>query len=440
MPLSSADRIAISKKLVEIPKENATALKVKSTLEDARVLAENADDAIKTLMDDESILVNAYQAERELYNGEGTDVLAEQDLIDAVDRKFQNLFFPNDPATPLPSIADGIWKNFVPFAGSGAIGKNYDETFTTLASYEQFLITDLNAKIATVEGVAAPNRSTGLECSAFPSDPTFSADTTMVGASAGQNVKDAVQTWEDMLNTISSLIPTVGQDPNVARQVENDAARADITAAIAVIDTWQALADYDPVHGTGSCAAFDALDVSTLNPSKFRAAELDVLKTEITARTAFIPTRISQTDTNLGSITQTLATGAITATSGFYGSRFRIIDMRLNLIGGTLNKLKSIERAQDAQDELIAANDNAEIALATVMEATAFRAPAAGTGTIHVLDASAFSVSDAVYVVADDQSEISTTISVIDGDRVVLADAIPLKYRQDSGGRLYKVL
>lgn len=74
------------------------------------------------------------------------------------------------------------------------------------------------------------------------------------------------------------------------------------------------------------------------------------------------------------------------------------------------------------------------------MVATGFRAPATGINTIHVLDASGFSVSDAVYVVSENQLEISTTITAIQGNAVTLGSIVPQKYRQNEFARLYKVL
>ena len=139
-------------------------------------------------------------------------------------------------------------------------------------------------------------------------------------------------------------------------------------------------------------------------------------------------------------MTQDFDTGEILAALGFHGDRFRIIDMRLNVIGGSLSRLKAIERGQDAQEQLKASNDNAAAAYTSVMRAALFRAPAKGNDNIHVLDASGFSASDVVFVVANDQNEIPAVIQTIDGNRIVLDVDIPEKYRETDLARVYKVL
>jgi len=183
-----------------------------------------------------------------------------------------------------------------------------------------------------------------------------------------------------------------------------------------------------------------SIDTNTLNPSKYRAAELLPLKNEITARQSFISGRIVELEAHFGSITQDPANGNITAATGFYGNRFRFIDMRINLMSGSLSKLKNFEAGQDAQDQLKNANANTNAALSSVVVATQFRAPSTGIEQIHILDPSGFSPGDSVFIVANEQPEISTTIVTIDNTRIVLADKIPKKYRETDLARLYKVL
>ncbi len=445
MALSQDDRIVISKKIVDIPRQNAQAAKLKDDLEAAKIEAEKEDNSNKTLMDVKTALVNPYQTELERYNSDGHNQLLEQDLLDAADRKLQNFFFPNDPQTPIPSVPDGVWKNFPAFSGSKAIGKTYTETFTPVTK-EQDLIDAINTEIAIIEALVAATRSSGDECVPGNPGPIPPASPDVIQSSATMQAAatamiTAVQAWEDFMNATSAIVPTSIQDPDPTRLTQNDASRQDITDAIVVVDTWQALQNFDTTTATPiTCAAFDSFAASNFNPSKFRVTELTPLKTEITAREAFIVTRDGQLNTNLGSVTQDFDTGEILAVSGFHGDRFRFIDMRLNAIGGSLSRLKSIERGQDAQEQIQASNDNAAAAYDSVMKASQFRAPAKGNVNIHVLDASDFSTSDAVFVVANDQSEIPAVIQSIDGNRIVLDVSIPEKYRETDLARIYKVL
>ena len=189
--------------------------------------------------------------------------------------------------------------------------------------------------------------------------------------------------------------------------------------------------------GTG-CAAFAAMVPGDFDPSKLRAPEVDLIKAEITARESFIVTRSSEVDANLGLVDQDTSDGSLNSATGFYGDRYKIIDLRLNLMAGSLNALIAAEKGQEAQDELKASNANAEDVYSSVIKVSAFRAPASGGPDIHVLDASDFSPGDNVFVMANTQQEISTSIVSKDGNRLTLATNIPKKYRENDGARIYK--
>ena len=432
MALTQDERIAISKKIVAIPLQNAQADQTTAQIEVEKAKAQLEDNANKKLLDDVNVFVHGYQAERERYDSNGHNVLLEQHLIDSANRKLQNFFFPNDPQTPLPSIPDGIWKNFVAFSGSIGLGKNYNETYISVTG-EQALIADINAKILVVESFSNIIRSTGQSCvptDVIADDPAMQA--------AGTDLINAIQAWETLINGTYSIIMTADTDPT--RSAQNIAAKADINITLPIINTWHALATYDTTHGQTTCAGFNGYNVNLLDPTKFRAAELLPIKNELTRRLAFVSTRMTQLNTSLGTVVQNMSTGAITSATGFFGQRMRIIDVRLNAMGGSLSRLKGFEKGQDAQQEAKNSNNNAALVYAAVMTAVAFRAPATGTNVIHVLNSAGFSVSDSVYIAAENQTEIATTITGISGNAITLANTIPQKYRQNEFARLYKVL
>lgn len=437
MALSQEDRIAISKKIIDIPRENASAENIKSQLDAEKAQAQKADDANKNLMNGLEVFINGYQAELSKYDGNDRKVLTEQNMLDSANRIIRNYFFPNDALTPLPNIPDGTWKFFPPFAGSLAVGKNYEEGYDTLSSYEDKIIADMNGFIATIEVLFDATRSTGDECISGTPNDTIQPSATM--QTAGSGLITAVQAWEDLLIAIDALIVTT--DTDATRSAQNTAAKDDITNAKSVIDTWQALNDYDTVTSIpANCAIFEAEPSTSFLPSKFRDFELDVLKAEITARQAFLITRKAELNINLGSINQDYNTGDILGGSGFYFKRFRFIDMRLNTMVGSLTKLRGFERGKDAQQQLQNSNNLAQGALTDTISASAFRAPATNTTSVHVLDGTLFSPSDSVYIVSDTQQEISANIVSIDGNRIVLDTKIPEKYRHTENARLYKVL
>lgn len=456
MALIQADRIAISKKIVDIPKEDATSLDNKVKLQEALGKAQTQDNANKSLFDDQNVLVNAYQTEIKRLDGNDRTTIVEQDLINSAQQKFQNFFNPNDPATSLPSIPDGVWKNFVPFAGSKGIGKKYNETYDTIQK-EQDVIDSITAAITTMEGFTAIQRSTGQSCNgsgtcSIPIHLTQSACTSNGGVwtpgadvisndsavqTAATTIINAVQAWKSFLQTTLAIVYT--SDPNATRQGQNNISIADINNAIVVIDAWLALPTFNTSHGQTTCAGFNSYNVNLLGAVKFRAAELNTIKTEITDRVAYNTTRIGQLNTNLGGVTQN-ASGAITAATGLYGVRFNIINLRLNLMNGSMRKVEGIKLGQKAQDEGIASNASAASVYSSVMTCSPFRAPAQGNEFVHVKNAAGFTMGDSVYVVTDTQAEIATTILAVSGNMITLATKIPEKYRQNESARIYKIL
>ena len=459
MSFTQAERIALSKKLVEIPREIATANRVKSLLAGFKQDVEDLDSANKVIMDDVTVLINPYQLELTQYDANLRTQLLEQDMIDSASRTLANYFFPNDATTPIPSVPDGVWKFFVSFSKSKAIGKEYEEVFPAIVIKEQDKIDAINTQIAIVEAAIDATRSSGkrYDASGTCSNPIYTTqidctnnggiwisglDVTSNDAVIQQaliDIKAAVQDWEDFINTTKSYILTT--DPDIGRQAQNNIAIADIDNTISIIDTWQSLDDFDTTTSLpATCAAFDALLAASFQPSKLRITELQLIKDEITARQAFIAIRDAEVTTNLGGVNQDISNGSIISYSGLYGERFGAIELRLNAINGSLQRSIIIGRGNGAQDEIIAYNNNALITYSTVIKVSLFRAPAAGTGTIHVLDTTGFTVSDPVFIVADTQAEISATILNIQGNTVFLDVNIPRKYRQDDNARLYKLL
>lgn len=454
MALTQADRISISKKIVDIPRQDAAADKTKETLAETKAEFTEQDTANQGLVTSQDTLINGYQDELGRYDGLERTELSEQDFQDSVNRVKNNPFFPNDPQLPLPNLPDGVWVNFIPYALTKATGKKFDESQDSIQK-EQDLIDDVLAAVSAVEAFGDVTRSTGEECISGscslpaynnatdctnnggtwnPSTSTIQSDAAM--QAAGTDLINAVQAWEDFVNGTIPVIVTT--DTDATRSSENTTSLNDANNVISEIDSWQALPDY-ATHSATDCTAFNNIDVNLLDQSKFRDDSLDIIKDELTARQAFITTRISQLEGYLGDVVQDLNDGSFTPT-GFYGDRFRFIDLRLNAVGGSLTRLKGLEAGEKAQDQFKQANANAAAAYSSVLEAVAFRSPAVNSTSIHVLDASAFSPGDSVYVVSDTQAEISATIDSIDGNRVILDTPIPEKYRHTELARLYKVL
>lgn len=457
MALSQADRIAISKKIVTIPLENALIDQTKGQLEMGRAENQLKDDLNKNIFEKPNTLVNAYQLELNQIDGNIRTEISEQDFLDSASKKLRNPFFPNDPLTPTPSLPDGVWKNLIPFSWGHAKGRNYTETYTTMDGEDQ-LLSSLSSLIVQLETYNAAQRSTLLVCSSggvcsLPQYTTQTQCTSNGGTwsiatsldpdptltQISNDIVTKVNLWKTRLTTMKSSVPSALVDPDPTRQAQNQAAIVDIDNATPIIDTWLAYPN-SVSSSTSDCSSFNASTPDSFGPSKFRSYELQVLKDEIAARGLFKDTRKSQLNTNLGHINQDLTTGSVIDSSGFYGSRFRLINLRLHLMSGTLNALISSERGLNIQDQAKSFNQDAENAYSDQVLVSIFTAPASGTNTIHVKSASGFSVADNIYVVSNTQDELSGTITAISGTKITLSINIPSKYRQDDFARLYKVL
>lgn len=469
------DRIEISKKLTNVAKQIQQA-EGQAVAVDLNIVEKEKEDApIKKLIEERDVYINAYQNELKLLDGVTRSELTEQIMLDSANRVLNNSFFPNDPASPLPSLPDGVWKNFVPFTGTHAIGKNNFEQFPEpppVARTEQNIIDDINNNIALVEAESIPERATGLLCDVGGScsgetPPGSGVDESTCTANGGTwtagadtyspsitqslltDIENLVQEWEDILNSEKNIIPfDSSSDPNSTRQSGNDAAVSDIDNSISIIDTWQAVQDFDTTTslptGTGGsgCSIFDALLEEDFEQAKLQPTTLQPLIDELAARTSYISTRESELKSNtyLGNLSQDLNNGEITAYNGLYGERMRFIDMRLNASGGTLTSLIGLQTAKKFTNGLKAASENDREALSLVMAASLIVAPGLGTKFLNIKDASQFNVGDRVYVVANDQEELSGSIVSKDGNRLELTFNVPKKYTLANQTRLYKLL
>lgn len=467
--LTKQDRIDISSALVGTGDSIANADKAIVETAAAKVLAEEKDATNKKFLDERTVLIDQYQAEAAYLDGITRTVLTETLIDNSARRLPNNTFYPADPNTPLPSISDGVWKYFIPFARTHAVGKTNLEVYSaTGGRTEQDIIDDINTLITTIEGGTIANNATGQECVQNtcvgglggetdagtcttnggtwtpPQADSYQADTTVT--TWLNDLKTLVTEWETRLDNEAATIPST--DSNSTRTTQNTTANADITAAKSVIDAWQAVQDFDtatslPTGNDGAaCTAFAALTEGSLQQAKLQPTTLSPLKAELTARGSFITTRLSQLTGSdyLGTVVQDMADGKLTTTTGLYGERMLFLNMRIGVINGTLSKVIGLESAGNIQNQSKDDAINTGVALGLVMTASKLAAPGLNTFYLNLKDASSFSANDMVYVVADEQEELSGSIEEISGNRVKLTFKVPKKYGTDNNARIYKLL
>lgn len=386
MAINSSDRIAFSLKIVQTDSQISALLAAQALIQSQLATAVNLDNANKNLMSSVTSLISSYQSEYNQIDGNVRTITAEQNILDAANKILQNYFFPNDTTNIVPSLSAtrGVWTQALPFALNYAIGKNYLQSYSTNANNEDTLIA---AILSYTPYVPTPPPGSGT--------PTATVIAT-------------VNSYITVLGIELAAILT--NDTNPTRQSQNNAAIVDINNNIL-----PALNSY----------------LSTNN--------LATLQSAVITRSTFLSTRVSQLNTNLGSISQDVTTGVITASGGFYGTRYGYLNLRLNIFTGSLSNVTNIKNTITVQNTMIQNLNNDKAFYKTVLPTSLFQSPGNGTSYIQLSDTSFLSVGDLVYVYAEGQTELTRAIKSISGSLVLLNDTVPAKYDPtDNSARLYK--
>lgn len=456
MPLSKDDRISFSLQIVSADDKIKALLTAKGQLQSQVDKLTKLDLANKNLFDPVNNMVTAYQTEYGKLDGNVRTTITEQDIQDSGSKKIQNHFFPNDTTVTVPSLASthNVWTKVQPFAITYGIGKNYTEGYGSQTK-EGDLIQACLTLITTIQGNTDIMNTTGQMCGASGtcSLPAFTTQATCTlnggiwtpgpdiisNDPAIQAQKTSLVTAVNDLKTflLAEVASIVTNDP--ANATVNNAAINDINnVIIPAINTWLGYVDFNTAHGQTTCAGFNSYNSNLLAPTKLHSTQLAALQTALNTRTSYITTRLGQLSTILGSITQDLNTGEISASSGLYGKRFGFLMLRLNSLDGSLSQLLGLSSASNAQDAIIASTKNAKATYLSILPTSIFGAPGNGTAIISLANASSFSPGDAVWVMAESQEELQRAVKSVNGNSVTLNDTVPSKYNPASKARLYK--
>jgi hypothetical protein len=438
MALSQDDRIAISKAFAAAPAEIAQIEANRAQILIARTELEKKDLANKGLVDRVTVLIDPYQVELGLKNGNLHSLLTETVQQDAAKRKIGNFLFPNESNVPLPSVPDGAWKFFGPFFGSYGIGKQKLEVYGLVSPNEQQLITDMNAQIAILEAATLIQRTTGQSCTAGTPDVVAAYATVQTAMTT--LVTKATQ-WQTNLNSsLTALADIVAVDTNAGRITAKNTEQTSINTALSGIAVWLAYPNFNTSHGQTTCAGFNGYNAALLAPTKGYTTQLNAFKTIITNRTSQVTTRIAEVSGYLGTVTQSSITGDITGGSGFYLDRAYAINLRLHAMGGSLSALISADKSIEALNQFKKNKEDAIIVYQGVMTVSLMKAPANGTNTLHLKDVTGLAVGNQVYLITETQPEIPLTIQAINGTMITVDKQISQSYRESELGRVYKLL
>lgn len=455
MALSKLDRIAFSKKIVSAESEKAGIESSKQKINVEKQKAYELDQANKRLVDAKTALIDSYHTELSRYNGILRTSLTESDIQDAGDIKLGNFLYPNNPQNPPPSTAPQIWTQPKPYSRNKAVGKQFDETYPAAAIAEQNKISDVLASIATVEAYPLIQRVTGQSCETGGScslplytNPTSCASNGGTWTSGPDviSANPALQAdYTTLLGQINDLKTYVlatqalilTNDPVSLRQTQNNTAISNVTTVVGFIDAWLALTAFNTSHGQTTCSGFNSYNPALLGATRLQSGNLTNLKNAILARQAFVGTRITQLDTNLGTINQNLSNGDATG-SGLYFERWGFLGLRLNFFGGSLLSFKGFDKSIAAQNALQSQIDLAKTTYSQLLTCTILSAPSNGTKILHLKNKGDLAPGDSIFLVSESQEETKLTIVSIDGNRIVVDKEVPAKYRPAELARIYK--
>lgn len=483
MALTQPQRIQISGEMVDLPLRVQSALDTQTQIDAVKTDLQNRDNSLKIFFDKYNDIANAYQTEHRWINGTTYTTVVNSDLEDAAQKKPGNKHF----------ATDGSWLNFQPKKHSSSEGLPTSlsgghelEIFTKniedggLTALLDFLINGQTSGVANdtlgaayipgsgnmtvtsggqtvgnliivegggFSGLFLVDSVTGpvlTVTEVFPPDGVLPMTTSTVKeniiaftnserntltSTDYENVLDqlanaiiaSVLSWETILNNQLAQL-NANNDSRNPQVSEIAAAIADITNAKNIIDYWQALPD------TGV----------TLLDSKFVNANIIPIQNEVTDRTAYSTTRMSEITTALGNISQS-GDGTFSGV-GIYYERFNQINLRINLVGGPLTEYYEKNLATSALNQIADTATSTSAAYNTELRTEPLSASANGSNTIVVASITGFAVGNSIYVMADTLTELSGTITAINGLNVTLSFSVPNTYTTALKARLYKQL
>jgi hypothetical protein len=438
MALTKQDRISMSKKIIEISDAN---LSVDNNIQ--QILAQQQEsienDAVNAaLQKPYNDIIKIYQPEYNRIDGNLRTEITE-DLVNAAAKGDpRNGFFLVDFSFPIPSVPSGVWKAFAPMSFCYSIGKNVSENYDPIIGEEPSFNRMLEI-MSAVEAYSVSARATGKKCTprSFGSGSfAFNKDeidnNLAIQALMVEFVKKANE-WIEALKAEKEVIILTETVPG--RLAENQIAYDEIDPTIQKIENWLTTRDF---YRASRCPLSE--NWNSYPTVKFHPKSTEIISEIINERKAFLEIRKSQLNKYFGSIDQDLENGIINSFTGWYGERHLLLDSRLNIISGTANGKFGADVAIATQEQIKASNNTTAAAYSLNMKATKAVAPGLDTPYLNLKNADDFEVGNNVYVVADNQEELSGVILEKQGFRVRLSFLVPKKYNLINNTRLYKLI
>lgn len=476
MALTQPQRIQISGEMLDLPLKVQSALDTQAQLAGVKANLLAQDNSIKIFFDKFNNIADAYQNEQRWVNGTTYAAVVESDVVNSAKRAVNNKFFPGD----------GSWPNFQPKLHSSALGNptttstnSEQEIFSRLtflidfilngqfssvlgdsltASYSPgggsmqvttggqtvgklilvqngiisglFKVDNVSGTTLTVSEIIAPNGTLISGSSVTENINAFSNSerNTLISAlyqnvltGCANQIIAEVLLWETALDSQLTNL-NLNTDSRSPQATEITNAKNDINNSKSIIDIWQALPD------TGTLG----------NDSKFVTVNLAPLQAEVTARTSYFSTRITQITTALGSVTQS-GNGTFSGT-GIYFERFKQLNLRINAAGGPLTEYYEKSMADAALSQIANTATETSNTYNSELKVEKLTADGNDTNTVTVGSTTGFAISDTIFIVSDSQPELTGSITNISGMNIQLSITVSNLYKIDQKVRIYKQL
>jgi len=398
--LSKADRLAFSAQIINADQQIAGLASATAQLQAIEAKDQALDTANSHLYNPTNSLINSYQAEFSAIDGNIRTSIIEQNIVDAAGHVLGNYFFPNSVLLTIPSLSskNNVWVQVRPFALAFGVGKNYDQSYT-IGPSEQGLITNALALITSASAYTDIQNTAGQHCvDGTCSLPQYDNQIDCVANSGiwtpgPESIVafPAIQTLKsNLVATINGIVTQLNaelaailtNDTDPTRQSQNNAAINDInTNILPALNAWLAYADFNTAHGQTTCIGFNTYNANLLAPTKLHSAQLSALSTALSNRTTFLSVRVPQLNTNLGSVSQNIDTGDYTGT-GFYKSRLDFLNLRINVMAGSLTALVNDQQSINAQTQISSSLKDEKAIYMSILPTTKFAASGNGTAVI----------------------------------------------------------
>jgi len=467
---TAADRLAITRRSLNIVLENQAYQASSNAFTTQQAMLLQVDQSNQKFYDFYNAQVQSYENEARAIDGQVAATYSPSDLTTAAQTPNVAPFYPTTPAPAyaltLPLIQDGSFTNnevrgrFFPSSTDVLHEQNVISGLSTLITYYlagSFGTASLPTTTTVPAGVV-----TGLVLTM--ASTTGLSNGQMVTITNGSNVGVYTITAStvNVSITVSSVIPsptaiTSGTVSNTSATLQaqilanitywQTEVSSQVTALGTQNDTRSPYATQNATALTNANSAHTVLAAWLASPS-YTSGGLAPIQSLITTRNSYLPTRITQINTALGSssftgsnaLSQSGSTfSAVDMTNPYY-IRYQWLNFRINRATGSLRRYYDATANQGGVQQFL--NDNTSIKgqydSYFLTKALTFND---GSNIIHVTDQTGLNPGDVLTAVSETQPELSTTIVAFMGTtQVQVTVAIPATYTLADKARVFKTL